>query len=273
MNKYQLNVLWTSSIILTLLVYLLCFLVLEKEELTSLIITLIFTVIIIGFLLIISLKHKDEEKLKQNWRLIRKYLIVFSSLVISVALYYLINTIIENVVQANYAKKEKLLQEHMDNPFWESNNLDISNETLWHREDYSHKEYRRLNELNFLLRNNSPVDIWSLELELTVYTENGNYENTKNISIWTNISAHSTKNIKHIFGINDFEMIPNDFYWIITKIRAKADNFYVRNKTFEEINNYIISDSLSLKSSLNIGWESKDWDALEKELEDSNKID
>ena len=223
--------------------------------------------IIVGLLLIISLRGKSEEKLINDWRLYRKYIIVFLILITLVVVYYSINIVIKNVEQANYLEKEKLLQDHINKPYWTINNLIITNEKLWSSEDYLHKGYRRLTELNFILKNNSPIDIFNLSFDFLVYTDKGEFEIVKSFSVLVDISAHSQKNIEYVFGPNDFGPIPPDFTWLMYKIKAKPSISFIQSKTLKEIRDYTISDSSSLKST--IGPNDIDWEKLNRELQDS----
>ncbi len=268
MNKYQLNILWTAATILLLFTYPLLLFVFGMKEVTSIILSGVSIVLVFSTLLFISLRNQDTESIKINMRIIKKYIFILSSVILVTISIYAIRYIIKVIDESNFEKKETLLTNHIKNPFWLINNLKISNVTLWYNPDYSHKGYLRITEFDFSLWNKSPIDVFSFPIVLEIYNnKNEPLRFQKKFIVLCSIQAYSTKNVKHIFGFNEIDMVPEGFQWLYhTEGNVIPSGYYIKNHTYKEINDYVVSDSASLESDIHI-----DMESLKKFLEDSTK--
>lgn len=263
MNKYQLIIYWTTIFIITITIFPLFYFVFEFEVLNGIIISVIITVIIWGTSLFLSLKQKDEERLKETWGLIKKFIFTLGSIAIIFAIYFAIQLIINFINEKDYKDKKQLLQQHIQQEFWFANNLILSKGQLRFGEDRSYPSYKVLKELTFIIENKSPIDVSRFTLKLTIYDSQDNIYEEKEIFIWKSISSDTRVKIEEPFFPPETNMVPTNFKWSYGIKSADISFNYLSEHSLDQIESFIDADSLSFENPIQKLLYSIDWDTVD----------
>lgn len=202
----------------------------------------------------------------------KEFLISLSVIVISVIGYFIFIFIKDSIEEEEFKEKKSILQEHLDQNWWVFNNLEMSRQNIWHMPNISFPEFVELTKTSFILRNNSPIDISSVTLSFDIFDAGGKVYLLKEVKFptfmkfSTFIKANSINPIEEFFNDPEFEAIPQGFSWRSRLVRVEPDPLYIESKTLEEIKKYVLEDSLSLRSRIQI-----DWEALAKSLDSLNQ--
>lgn len=202
----------------------------------------------------------------------KELLVILTVIIISVIGFFIYIYVDDFIKEKELKEKELMLQEHLDQHWWVFNNLEMSGQNIWHMPNISFPGFVQLTKTSFILSNNSPIDISSVTLNLDIYDAGGNVYLLKEvkfptfIQFSTFIKANSINPIEEFFNDPEFKAIPQGFSWRSRLVRVEPDPLYIKSKTLEEIKKYVLEDSLSLRSRIQI-----DWEGLAKSLDSLNQ--
>lgn len=202
----------------------------------------------------------------------KEHIVILIVISISVVGYFIYKFVNDSIAAEEFKEKESILQEHLDQHWWVFNNLEMSEQNIWHMPNISFPGFVELTKTSFILRNNSPIDISSVTLSFDIYDAGGKVYLLKEVKLptfiqfSTFIKANSINPIEEFFNDPEFEAIPQGFSWRSRLVRVEPDPLYIKSKTLEEIKKYVLEDSLSLRSRIQI-----DWEGLAKSLDSLNQ--
>jgi hypothetical protein len=178
-------------------------------------------------------------------------------------LYTIINDSIE---EKEFKEKESVLSEHLEQTWWVFNNLKMDGQNVWQRPNLSFPGFVTLNKISFLLRNNSPVDISSFTITFDIYDAEGKPFLIRDMNLQHFIRANSINPIEQYLNDPEFQAVPVGFTWSSRLKSVEPDERYINSKTLQEIKEFIMTDSKSLQSPVQIDWEglAKSLDSLDQ---------
>lgn len=263
MNKYQLIVYWVSIFVITIALFPLFFFVFEFEILKGIIISVIVLVLIWGASLFISLRGRDEIRVKETWKLIKKFIFIIGSIAILLSAYLVVHFIINIVDERDIENKKELLQQHIQKEYWFANNLILTEGHLRSSKDRSFSEYSILKELAFIVENKSPIDFFPIELKLSIYDSQGELYEEKDIYCLKSIPGNSRVKIDEYFYSAETNFVPTNFEWSYSIKSAEISSNYLSEYSFDQIESFIDADSSSLENPIQKLLYSIDWDTVD----------
>ena len=184
----------------------------------------------------------------------KKHFYIILVITISALSYFAYTFVLASIEERDFEKKKVLLHNHLANIWWTYNNLEIDQQRVWSRPNNSFPGFVELYKYTFLIHNKSSIDISSITLQFELYGPNGKPYLHKKVEFKIFLKSNSIKPIERYLVDKEFEAIPEGFRWAVSLENAEPYPDYVASKSLEEINQFILSDSLSLKGP-DVDWE------------------
>lgn len=196
----------------------------------------------------------------------KELLVILAVIIISALGYFIYNYINDSIEEKEFKEKESVLSEHLEQTWWVFNNLKMDGQNVWQRPNLSFPGFVTLNKISFLLRNNSPVDISSFTITFDIYDAEGKPFLIRDMNLQHFIRANSINPIEQYLNDPEFQAVPVGFTWSSRLKSVEPDERFINSKTLQEIKEFIMSDSKSLQSPVQI-----DWEGLAKSLDSLNQ--